>query len=177
MTTTNNAVKGDNKTQDAYSDQAQMNARSVSEWYDRIVTATDKCPFCDLKDKYIIQELDGMVLTVNLFPYIDGHLMIVPRRHIEALVDLTDQEIVASKKLMDTGMRLLREELDYVNINVMYREGSKNSGSSLKHLHIHILPITEDFLHYEKTQFTWIFQKIKFPPREIAERFRARLHK
>ncbi len=162
---------------DAYSDEAQMKARSVSEWYDRIVAATDKCPFCDLKDKYIIQEFSGMVLTVNLFPYIDGHLMIIPIRHIETFAELTDQEVLASKKLLDLGMRLVKDEFNYENLNILYREGSNKSGQSLKHLHIHILPITADLLQYDKTNFKWVFQKINFPPREVAERLRARIHK
>lgn len=161
---------------DAYSDEAQMNARSVSEWYDRIATTTDKCPFCDLKDKYVIHRFGDMVLTVNLFPYIDGHLMVVPTRHIEVFADLTDQEVLASKKLLDLGMRITREEFNYENLNILYREGGKKSGQSLKHSHIHILPINDQLLQYEKTNFKWVFQKINFPPREVAERLRARVH-
>lgn len=162
-------------SQDPYADYAQMNARTVSEWYDRVASSVEKCPFCDLKEKYLIYERNNVVLTVNLFPYIDGHLMVIPKRHIEKLSELTHDEWLVIKELVDAGVRVLKAEFNYDNINVLYREGNKESGSSLKHLHVHILPITPDFLHYEKTHFTWTFQTIKFPPRIVAENLKKHI--
>jgi len=155
---------------DYYSQENMKNAR-VSEWYDRVVSDLDKCPFCDLKDKYIIVEKDGMVLTVNLFAYIDGHMLIVPLRHIENFDDISKKEWAGMQYLAGVGIKLVKEELGIDNTNVLYREGGK-SGTSLKHLHWHILPITPEFMQYHKTHFTWEYQKLNFSPLEMAERLR-----
>lgn len=152
---------------DPYSDEAQMNARTVSQWYDRVVDGVEKCPFCDLREKYFVLELKKMVLTMNTYPYIDGHLLIIPKRHIEKFTQLDSQEWKETKTLIEVGMKVLREVLKIEDINVLYREGIK-AGTSLKHLHAHILPINSDFLQYKKTHFVWEFQKITMPPREMA---------
>ena len=52
------------KTDDIYSENAQMGARTISDWYDKVVSSVDKCPFCDLREKYIVAEKSGVVLTM-----------------------------------------------------------------------------------------------------------------
>ena len=159
-----------NQPLDLYSEESMVNAR-VSEWYDRVTSSLDKCPFCDLKDKYIIVEKDGVVLSVNLFPYIDGHLMVIPRRHIEKFEEINDEEWHALKSLLDTGIKIVKDELKVENTNILYREGG-SSGISLRHLHVHILPITPEFMQYHKTHFIWEFQKLEVSPLKMAERMR-----
>lgn len=159
-----------NPPKDFYDPEYLKNARK-SKWYDVVTRNLTKCPFCDLKEKYIITEKEGMVLTVNLFPYIDGHLIIIPRRHVESITDLTKTEWDVTQSLIDLGMKLIGKGLGIDNVNVLYREGHV-SGMSLKHLHIHILPITKEFMKYEKQKFTWTFQDIKLAPLEEAEMLR-----
>jgi len=72
--------KSPQNQQESHKNDKITNPR-VSDWYDRVVSSLDKCVFCDLKSKYIIAEEGGMVLSVNLFPYLDGHLLIIPRGH------------------------------------------------------------------------------------------------
>lgn len=155
---------------DFYDPEYLKNARK-SEWYDTVTRNLTKCPFCDLKKKYIITEKEGMILTVNLFPYIDGHLMVIPRRHVELFDDLNKTEWEAGHYLINLGMKLIKKQANIDNVNVLYREG-KRAGASLKHFHIHILPITDKFMKYEKQKFTWTFQDIKHAPLEQAEMLR-----
>lgn len=157
---------------DYYDPEVQKNARK-SAWYDDVTRNLTKCPFCDLKEKYLIAEKDGVVLTVNLFPYIDGHLMIIPRRHVEDFETLNKEEWAAAQDLIKVGIKLLKQELNYENTNTLYREGAK-SGMSLKHMHIHIMPITPEFLHYEgeNKRFIMEFQNINLSPLEMAEKLR-----
>ena len=157
-------------TQDYYSDEMQKAAR-VSEWYERVKSNLDKCPFCDLKDKYIISKTDNAVLTINLFPYIDGHLLIIPKRHIRKFSEINKKEWKEIQELIDLGIRILEEELGLENTNTVYREGVK-AGVSLEHLHLHIIPITPDFMQYKKPGFVWKFQKIEVAPIEMAKKLR-----
>jgi diadenosine tetraphosphate (Ap4A) HIT family hydrolase len=159
------------KKEDSYSETAQKNARK-SHWYSDIASTVTKCPFCDLKEKYIIAEEGDVVLTMNLFPYIDGHLMVIPRRHFEKIKDYTDKEWSDTHKLISLGLDIIRKGTGVVDVNVLYREGTQKSGSSLKHLHIHLLPITPDFMNYENFGFTYKFQDIELAPAEMAKELR-----
>lgn len=159
------------QTKDPYSNEAQMTARIGNEWYDTISSTVTKCPFCDLKAKYLVKDWDNCVLTVNTFPYIDGHLMVVPKRHVERLTDLNKKEWAEAQELLSKGMDVLRKHFEYVDFNILYREGGKDSGSSLKHLHIHIIP-TRGLLTYRLGGFNFDFQKINFPPVETADKLR-----
>jgi diadenosine tetraphosphate (Ap4A) HIT family hydrolase len=164
---------------DFYSTESQILGRK-SQWYDKIASSVTKCPFCDLKDKYIIAEKGKMVLTVNLFPYVEGHLMVIPRTHIEKLADFSVEDWQSSKDLIALGIDLIKKGLKVQDVNVLYREGTKKSGSSLKHLHIHLLPITKDFMVYEDFGFTYKFQDIKVAPVDMAEKLRGicqKIHK
>ncbi len=159
------------ENQDHYSDEAQKNARK-SHWYSEIASTVTKCPFCDLKDKYVIAREKGVVLTMNLFPYIEGHLMVIPEKHFEKLADYSEEDWMATHEMISLGMDVIREGLGVKDVNVLYREGTKLSGSSLKHLHIHLLPITPEFMSYENFGFTYNFQDIEVAPVEMAELLR-----
>ncbi len=69
--------------------------------YDQLaaLASESKCVFCDLREKFIISEDSGVVLTVNLAPYTDGHTLIIPRRHIERVDEMTDEEYLAQRRL------------------------------------------------------------------------------
>lgn len=165
-----------NKQRDYYSSDIQKNARKSAR-YDDVTRNLTKCPFCDLKAKYFVKELSGSVLTMNLFPYIDGHMMIIPKRHVESFELLNNKEWSEFKKLIDVGIKLIKSELGIENTNTLYRQGGKNSGASLGHLHVHLLPITAGFMTYEKQRFIYNFLDVKHTPIEMAERLRKACQK
>lgn len=144
----------------------------VGDWYDRVVGSLDKCVFCDLKDKYIIAEESEMVLSVNLFPYLDGHLLIIPRRHIERFKELTDKEWHAVYRLTALGIDLLKHGFGIEDSNIVYREGGIGSGKSLGHLHFHIMPCVPGFLDRNERGIFYTYQELKLTPLEVAERLR-----
>lgn len=147
----------------------------VGDWYNRVVSSLDKCVFCDLKDKYIILEEDGMVLSVNLFPYIDGHLLIIPRRHIERFSEINSKEWEAIYKLTKSGLGLLKKNLHIEDSNVIYREGGIGSGKSMGHLHFHIMPCIPGFLNNNEKGIFFTYQELKHSPLAMAVRLRKLL--
>lgn len=137
-----NETKVLNADLDPFSPEAQLTAREKG-FYDKVwkEAADKKCVFCDLKDKYIIAEKDGVALTVALFPYIDGHLLIIPRRHIETINDLNEKEEKAIFELKALGTKLLKEKMGIENCWILVREGDGiKAGKTVLHLHYHILP-------------------------------------
>ncbi|HOM77894.1 MAG TPA: HIT family protein [bacterium] len=158
-------------THDPYSEECQKNARK-SILYSQIASSVTKCPFCDLKEKYVISQTEDVVLTVNLFPYIDGHLMVIPKKHIEKMEDFLKKDWQDCRELISLGIATLKEGLQVQDVNVLYREGTKNSGSSLKHLHIHLLPIKKGFMKGDTPGFGYKYQDLDFSPLEMAEKLR-----
>lgn len=152
---------------DPYSPQMQKSARHSGE-YDRVMDSLTKCPFCDLKDKYLIKRGQFCTLSVNLFPYIDGQLIVIPYRHFERLSEMSSEEWGEAKELIELGFRVLAKVFAVKDTNLILREGEQ-SQSSLHHYHINILPFKEGLI-------TRNFQKIKFTPQEVAERLREAIN-
>ncbi|MBU4381326.1 HIT domain-containing protein [Candidatus Parcubacteria bacterium] len=146
-------------------DYSNYNARTYQE-YSKIWTATGKCVFCDLKEKYIAAEKNGIVLTVNIFPYIDGHLLIIPRRHIEDFDDCSDKEWKTIKELSKLGKKLLKRSLGVKDVWFIYRI-AKGFGAqkTVAHAHAHLIP-------YSEKLFKWEFQKIGIAPESLASKLR-----
>lgn len=136
-------------------------------YYGKIWTTVGKCVFCDLRDKYIVHEENGMVLTVALFAYIDGNVMIVPRRHVKSVKELTNDEWEAARKLMYIAKKLIRKVHGIKGIQYMIRDGGIVAQSTVAdHLHIHCIPFDAPDLS------VWNYRQLKYTPLENAELFR-----
>jgi diadenosine tetraphosphate (Ap4A) HIT family hydrolase len=149
-------------------DLIQLKARSGAEyWYADIWKTVNKCVFCDLRNRYIIKEYNGLYLTVNIYPYIDGSLMIVPKRHITHIKDMTTLEWEAVRVLEYVAKKMLKAIFGYDSLWLIYREGTigEKSQKTVEHMHIHLLP-------YQDGLVTWNYKKIKIPPFETAAIFR-----
>lgn len=136
--------------------------------YPEIAENLGKCIFCELRDKYVITRQKNWVLTVNIYPYIDGQLLVLPERHVENYQDLTSEDILTSDYLIRTGMGLLKRGAGIENYWIIFREG-KSAGKTVKHLHWNIMPYIEGLN-------TWYYQEIKVEPLELAQRLRSVLN-
>lgn len=154
------------KDSDYFSKKWQMNARRKGK-YDNIAANVGKCVFCDLREKYFIIENKNTVLTVNIFPYIEGQLIVIPKRHVERFGDISQKELIEVHKIMKLGMKILDEELDISDFWWILRDG-KASGKTVKHLHWNLIPYSDDLN-------TWHYQKISITPLDLAKRLRKRL--
>lgn len=137
-------------------------------YYGKIWTSVGKCVFCDLRQKYIVHEESGMVLTVALFAYIDGNVMIVPRRHVKSVKELTADEWDTARKLMYIAKKLIRKVHGIKGIQYMIRDGGIVAQSTVAdHLHIHCIPFDAPDLS------VWNYRTLHYTPLENAELFRA----
>ncbi len=151
----------------------QLQARK-NGLYQQVLAAVgqrQKCVFCDLKEKYIIAERDGVVLTVSLFPYVDGHLLIIPRRHLEHWHELKRREWLAVIALARLGLRRLREKLGQQSFWFLLREGQQ-AGKSVNHLHFHLFPAFPGFINHQQQAINLNFQTINLSPAALAKRLR-----
>ncbi|KKQ98606.1 MAG: Histidine triad (HIT) protein [Candidatus Woesebacteria bacterium GW2011_GWB1_39_12] len=153
---------------DPFRTKNQLNARLEGK-YHNIAENVGKCVFCDLRDKYVVTKQDQWILTVNIFPYIDGQVLVLPERHIENYHDLTNEDVLAGHELVKTGIGLLQRELEIENYWIILRQGPI-AGKTVSHLHWNIMPYIEGLN-------TWHFQEISITPLDLAERLRGALEK
>lgn len=90
-------------------------------------------------DNLIVYERNSFFVTLNLFPYNPGHLMIAPKRHIETIEDLNDEEVLDCHHLQIMSIKVLRLMYNPQGFNLGYNMG-QFSGASIAHLHFHIVP-------------------------------------
>lgn len=156
----------ENKKQQYYRD-----ARTGG-YYGDIWTSVGKCVFCDLKDKYVFYEENGMVMTVALFAYIDGNAMIIPRRHVKSVKELTDEEWQTARKMMYIAKKLIRKVHGLKGMQYIIRDGGIEAQSTVSdHLHIHCVPFDAPDLS------TWNYRKLKYTPLENAQLYQKQSQK
>ena len=97
------------------------------------------CIFCDpdpsgvlLQDKHGYVRFDG-------YPVTPGHVLVIPRRHISSLFDLTDDEARGLWHLVNEAKEALdaRYHPDGYNVGVNVGEAA---GQTIGHLHFHVIP-------------------------------------
>lgn len=141
-------------------------------YYGDIWQNVGKCVFCDLRAKYIVHEENGMVLTVALFAYIDGNVMVVPRRHVKSVKELTPSEWESARKLMYIAKKLIRNIYGIKGVQYLLRDGGIVAQSTVSdHLHIHVVPFDAPDLS------VWNYRQLRNTPYENAELFRGQSKK
>jgi len=106
--------------------------------YKEFLNTLDRCPFCSNSNRIIIDGIHAY-LTYALAPYHKHHLLILPKRHVESIKDLSEVESEEIDRLQGEGLRILRS-LNYESISLLVREGPVNINKSIRHTHFHIIP-------------------------------------
>ncbi|MES2060170.1 MAG: DUF4931 domain-containing protein [Patescibacteria group bacterium] len=107
-----------------------------------------ECPFCHRKESDVIMESKHAYATYALAPYHKDHLLVIPKRHVTHILDLTPEEQHDIDNLMDTLWQDMQKKFKYKDVSFLVRDG-KGSGASVEHTHYHIIPETKigDFEH------------------------------
>lgn len=79
-------------------------------------------------------------MVLNLYPYNNGHLMVVPNRHIATLRDLTSEELLEVATLTQRSEAVLVEAYGPEGINVGINLGKSAGAGIHEHLHVHLVP-------------------------------------
>lgn len=126
----------------------------------------DGCPFCEFANGRFdgVRQVTakGAWLTFTpIGPVNSGHALIAPKRHVQGLHDLLDDEAVQLPFILRQA-RLRYGALDY-NLGVNFGEVA---GQSVEHLHIHLIPRTAGDVDDPKggiiTPLAALFKESKF---------------
>ncbi len=86
-----------------------------------------------------VHRTELFTISLNLYPYSPGHLMIFPNRHIVDTRELTKDEVYNLHQLQCLSFEVLTQAYQPKGFNVGYNMG-ESSGASIAHLHLHVVP-------------------------------------
>ncbi|QNF29960.1 HIT family protein [Metabacillus elymi] len=95
------------------------------------------CIFCYMNE--IIFENNLAQAFFDKYPVTKGHLLIIPKRHVENYFDLTSEEKQAIDDLLFKGKKLLDQQLKPDGYNIGINNGEA-AGQTIFHVHVHLIP-------------------------------------
>lgn len=96
------------------------------------------CIFCHL-DRSALAETKLSVAFLDGFPVSKGHTLIIPKRHVVSLWEMTSEEYMDAFALLRQVKNVLQEQFNPAGFNVGVNCGDA-AGQSVLHAHIHLIP-------------------------------------
>ncbi|WP_374723433.1 HIT family protein [Calidifontibacillus erzurumensis] len=97
------------------------------------------CPFCQIEKKQILLENKNAIAFFDKYPVQKGHMLIIPKEHVESYFDANDQQIYDIHELIKLGKKFLEREYSPDGYNIGVNVGSYG-GQTIHHLHFHLIP-------------------------------------
>lgn len=94
----------------------------------------------DDEANFVLWRGETAFVVMNLYPYNNGHLLIVPFRRVEDYDALTDEEQIEIARLTDRCIRWLRAAVRPDGFNVGMNLGRAAGAGVPEHLHVHVVP-------------------------------------
>jgi ATP adenylyltransferase len=102
-------------------------------------------------------------IVLNKYPYNNGHLMVVPYRHIPSLAGLTVDELNELARLTQRSELALREAYSPEGINIGVNLGKPAGAGVVEHVHVHMVPRWNG-----DTNFMTVFGETRVLPEDLA---------
>ena len=106
---------------------------------------SDHCIFCDAgpessRDELVLVRTALSFVVLNLYPYNNGHLMVVPKRHVASLASSTPEELTDLMRLTRHAEIALAEAYTPQGMNIGINLGRPAGAGIVDHLHVHLVP-------------------------------------
>ena len=105
------------------------------------------CILCDKiadesadQSNYVVHRAEHAFMILNLYPYSNGHLMVVPYRHVPSLESLEDRELLGLMSTVNLGVAALRNSVSPDGFNVGVNLGRAAGAGIESHVHVHVVP-------------------------------------
>jgi ATP adenylyltransferase len=125
----------------------------------------DGCVFCKCSircDEYVIYDGKSSFVMMNRYPYVSGHLMIIPYRHIGKIENLNQEERNEIFALLDSSVKVLQEAMNPDGFNIGMNIGKAAGAGIEEHIHVHIIPRWEG-----DTNFMSVVNDVRVIPENI----------
>jgi ATP adenylyltransferase len=130
------------------------------------------CIFCPGADRSqdqarLILYAGSLTLVImNRFPYINGHLLVAPARHVPDLESLTEKETLDLLLMVRRSIEVLKKVMSPEGFNVGLNLGSVAGAGVEAHLHFHIVPRWNG-----DTNYMSVLGEVRVIPEHITETY------
>ena len=101
------------------------------------------CLFCNSKVSSVAHENDLAYASYDSYPVSDKHCLIIPKRHVVDYFELSNEELISCNDLIKiVKNEILNKDQTVKAFNIGTNAG-KESGQSIMHCHIHVIPRRE----------------------------------
>lgn len=123
--------------------------RIWAPWRMRYIDGTHKdegCIFCNKpeqdtdRENLILHRGEHAYIIMNLFPYTNGHVMVVPYKHTGNLEDLEDSYLLDIMKLSQFCVKAMKKCMGPAGFNAGFNIGRPAGAGVVDHVHLHIVP-------------------------------------
>jgi len=106
------------------------------------------CLFCRVaslgpeydEENLVVYRGERVFAILNKFPYNNGHLMVVPYRHVPSCEELSDDELADLYRTINLMLKALRAAYSPDGFNIGANIG-RDAGAGIEgHFHVHIVP-------------------------------------
>ena len=97
------------------------------------------CIFCNIPQEKVIAENNLCFAIYDDFPVSEGHVLIIPKRHVADYFSLTEDEVMAIQIMLRELKAQLDADLspDGYNVGINVNEAA---GQTVFHVHVHLIP-------------------------------------
>ncbi len=101
------------------------------------------CTFCQIirgeKPAAIVYRDDSLIVFKDIYPHAPVHLLIVPKKHIRSLNDLTEQDNGIVSEMIWRAKEIAREQgISGTGYKVLFNV-ERGGGQVIFHLHMHLI--------------------------------------
>ena len=124
--------------------------RLYAPWRESYITGLDKkktgCVFCNIqqskkdKENLIFLRDEHCFAVLNLYPYSNGHCLVLPNRHVGDISKLKSHELTALMTMTVTVKDLMLKVLKPAGFNLGMNLGRIAGAGIPGHVHMHIVP-------------------------------------
>ncbi|MFN8528183.1 MAG: HIT domain-containing protein [Anaerolineae bacterium] len=102
------------------------------------------CVFCNLlhdpNEQQIIARSAHVFVTLNIYPYNNGHLMVIPNEHVDSQEKLAPEVLTDLILTINKGLAVLRKAYNPPAFNLGANIGAAAGAGVAEHYHFHIVP-------------------------------------
>ena len=95
------------------------------------------CVFCNPDD--VVMENDLAYVIHDRHPVSEGHLLVIPKRHVVSFFETSREERKALMEMLEGARQYIISEHSPQGFNIGINEGEA-AGQTVEHLHIHLIP-------------------------------------
>ena len=114
-------------------------------WWDSVMdSTTSDCLFCHIVSGAVAAEIvldeEHVVGFLDIRPVFKGHTLLVPREHVDTLLELPESQVVP---LFTTAQRVAAAMTSALGAEGTFVAMNNVVSQSVPHLHVHVVPRTK----------------------------------